>query len=142
MKNKKLWLCSILLISFAGCKKKKDDEPVLISGTGGNLTIVAFPQHHGKPILNHASYMDSAYVKFNTQNFPGDDVSLYDTVYVGDDVGEDHVHIEGIKPGKLYIFMAGLDTTLQVGQQRVKGGLPVNTSQSSGELDVIVDVSE
>jgi hypothetical protein len=139
--NEIFLLTGFLALSFTSCNcNKDDDDPAeLVSGTGGNLTIVAFPQHHGKAIINHANYPDSAYVKFNTQEFPGDGLSYYDTVYVGDDVGEDHVHIEGIKPGKLFIFMAGLDTTIG---QRVVGGVPVNTSQSSGELDVYVPVTE
>lgn len=140
MKNKKVISLLILLsVSFTACKDKDEDEPELVSGTGGELTIVAKPQHHGDPILNQLGYMDSAFVKFNTQNFPGADPLLYDAIFVGEDVGEDHVHLDSIKPGKMFIFMTGWDTTIN---QRVFGGIPINTSQKTGELDVVVPVVE
>jgi hypothetical protein len=137
-KQKFILLVSFLSVTFTSCHKKDDDQPELISGLGGNLTIVAKPQHHGVPILNKTVYADSAFVKFNTQDYPGDNPALYDAIFVGD-AGEDHVHVENIKPGKMYIFMTGFDSTIV---QRVRGGIPVNTTQSSGELIVTVPVTE
>ena len=62
-----------------------DDGSCLLAGSGGNTTIVAFPQHHGQPILSHTNYRDTAYVKFNTQEFPGTNPSLYDLTFIGED---------------------------------------------------------
>jgi len=140
--NQIFLLTGLLALPFTSCNCNKDDDDddvELVSGMGGNLTLVAKPEHHGAPIINHANYADTAFIKFNTQDFPGDNIALYDTFFVGETVGEDHVHIEGIKPGKMYIFMAGLDTTIG---ERVTGGVPVNTSQASGELEVVVPVTE
>jgi len=130
-------LLSVMAISFTSCKPKKDD-PEPVSGFGGNLTIVAKPQHHGAPIIGPVGYPDSAFIKFNTLDFPGDNPALYDSVLVGEE-GEDHVHIAGLKPGKMYIFMAGWDST---NNERVSGGIPFNTAQATGELDVLVPVTE
>ena len=138
-KNKISFLLALMAISFNSCKPDKDEDPELISGLGGNLTLVARPEHHGDPILNKINYADTAYIKFNTQNFPGTDPALYDHIVAGETVGENHVHIEGIKPGKFFIYMAGWDTTIN---ERVTGGIPVNTTQASGELELVVPVTE
>lgn len=122
---------STLMIS---CK----DENSCSAGSGGNVTIVAMAQHHGKTIYNQANYPDTAYVKFNTQEFPGSSPSDYDMIAVGDS-GEDHVHIEGLKCGDYYIWMAGLDTSIN---QRVTGGLPYSFSEESGEIDLTIPVTE
>lgn len=115
---------------------KKEDE--CVAGTGGAVTIAAFPQHHEKPIISHANYPDTAYVKFNTQEYPGPNASDYDLVIAGEE-GEDHVHIPNLKCGDYYLYMTGLDTTIN---QRVTGGIPISFTETSGEIDEIVPVTE
>src|SRR5436190_2021171 len=83
---------------------KDDDGSCEYAGTGGNTTIVALPRHHGNAIVGQANYVDSAYVKFNSQDSPGSNPANYDLVVAGE-AGEDHVHITGMKPGKYYIYM-------------------------------------
>ena len=117
---------------------EEDDGSCVYGGTGGNLTIVAKPQHHGVPIVSKVGWVDSAYVKFNTQDSPGSTAAVYDLVLPGEE-GEDHVHILNMKPGKYYIFMTGFDSTYV---KRVSGGIPVTITQSAGELEVVVPVSE
>jgi hypothetical protein len=121
----------------SGCKK--DDK--CSAGTGGNLTMVVYPEHHGAAIINHAEYPDTVMVKFNTQEFPGANPALYDLVISGE-AGEDHVHVEGLTCGDYYIYAKGWDTTLAPPDTIVKGGIPVSTTQTSGELIVKVPVTE
>jgi hypothetical protein len=148
-----LAICVALFIT-PSCKKKKgcmdsnsvnydssaqvDDGSCEYAGTGGNTMMVAFPQHHGVPIISKTVYVDSAYIKFNTQNYPGNTAASYDLVLPGN-VGENHVHIPNMKPGKYYIFMTGYDSTIN---QRVTGGIPYTLTQTSGEVDFNVPVTE
>jgi hypothetical protein len=140
-------------LSFQSCKEKgctdplsvtydedaeKDDGSCEYGGTGGSTIIVAKPQHHGDPIIGLPGYVDSAFVKFNAINSPGTNPASYDLVVAGQE-GEDHVRIGGMKPGKYYIFMTGYDS---ISADRVTGGIPVTITLASGEVEVLVPVSE
>jgi hypothetical protein len=102
-----------------------------------NLTIVASPKHHAIPIPNKAGYLDTVYLKFNTQEMPAT-LADYDTLFVGE-AGESHVHLEGLKCGSYYIFATGYDTTINA---RVRGGIPYSTDQNEGEIDLAIPVTE
>jgi hypothetical protein len=115
---------------------KKDDN--CNAGTGGNLTLVIFPEHHGESIYSQGNYRDTVYIKFNTQEFPGTNPSSYDLIAVGDS-GENHVHVHGLTCGDYYIYAVGIDTSLG---ERVFGGRPFSTSETSGELSIDVAVVE
>ena len=159
MKSIKIFSAIVILLSctFGGCSKKKgctdtiafnfdteaekDDGSCTYAGLGGNTTIVAKPQHHNNPIYSQANYRDTAYIKFNSLSFPGDNPSAYDLVIAGDS-GSDHVQIGGLKTGNYYLYMTGLDTTLVFPDQRVKGGIPFLLNQSSGEVTVVIPVTE
>lgn len=152
-----------LLISLAlvaavcvttSCKKKKEgctdphslsydpsaevyDGSCKYGGIGGNVTIVAKPQHHGVPIISGTlGHPDSAFVKFNAIESQGTSPAAYNLQIEGE-AGEDHVHITGLTPGRYFIYMTGSDST-----QSVRGGIPVVITQSTGEMDVIVPVTE
>ena len=148
-------LCIVAAGFFTGCGKKKgcmdpyssnydskaeedDGSCTYTAGTGGNVTIVAKPQHHGVPIISDSLHLDSAFVKFNTSNSPGVNPSNYDLVIVGE-AGEDHVHIEGLKRGKYFIYMTGYDPGIS---QRVTGGIPYEITVTAGEIDLPVPVTE
>lgn len=118
--------------------EKDDGSCTYVAGTGGEVTIVAFPKHHGMSLVSDTVHIDSAFVKFNTSNFPGISASSYDLVIAGEQ-GEDHVHIEGLKRGKYFIFMTGWDYGVS---SRVSGGIPYEITQTSGEIDLNVPVSE
>jgi hypothetical protein len=146
---------TVCVFALPSCSKKKgctdpisikydkdaeeDDGTCVYAGTGGNTTLVAKPQHHGEEILNRPSYPDTAYLKFNTQESPGTNAAAYDLVVAGEHMGEDHVEIENLKPGKYYIFMTGFDTTIN---ERVFGGIPYILTQESGEVILEVPVVE
>ena len=145
---------ALLSTTTISCKKKKgckdpisikydsdaeeDDGSCEYGGTGGNTTIVVKPQHHGVAIISKVGYVDSAFVKFNATNSPGTSASSYDLVIAGEE-GEDHVHIPNLRPGKYYIMMTGFDSTIV---QRVSGGIPYTLTQTSGEVDLAVPVTE
>jgi hypothetical protein len=143
-----LFILSVVLFS---CKKRGCTDPNSLSydkdatedngscwygGLGGRTTIVAFPQHHGRTISSIQGHLDSAFVKFNAQDKPSD--GIYDLAIAGDS-GEDHVHIEDLKPGKYYIFMTGYDTSIS---KYVFGGIPYTLQQTSGEIDANFPVTE
>lgn len=128
--------CSDPLSISYDSEAEKDDGSCLYGGQGGNATIVAFAKHHGDPIVGTASYPDSVFVKFNAINSPGSSPSDYDLVIAGED-GEDHVHIPNMKKGKYFIMMTGLDST-----ERVTGGIPFVLTQSDGEVNAEVPVTE
>lgn len=120
------------------CKKKDECE----AGTGGNLTIVAYLKHHGDIIPNQPGQPDTVWIKFNSQNAPGNGIAGYDQFYVGEE-GEDHVHISGLKCGDYYFYATGRDTTLDTIQNpRISGGIPFSTDKTSGEISLDIPVSE
>ncbi|MCS6991924.1 MAG: hypothetical protein NZL95_08695 [Chitinophagales bacterium] len=108
------------------------------AGLGGNVTLVAYAKHHGKPIFGTEQWPDSALIKFNASELPGVNASDYDLVVVGK-AGDDFVRIEGLKCGNYYVFMTGFDANFNA---RVVGGIPVTIAQESGELHLDVPVTE
>ncbi len=121
-------LCLIILYS---CKK---------AGLGGDNTLVAFPQHHGKPIFSHSTpnYRDTVFVKFNATEQPGTKPSDYDRAFIGE-AGENHVHIHGLQIGKYYLYTVGWDSTIS---QRVKGGVSIELKKLTAETEVDIPVTE
>lgn len=120
----------VVLMIFAlvcfSCKK---------NDTGGDATIVAFPQHHGKAIKGATMY-----VKFGATELPSNPTANSDLKVVGDP-NEDHVHVENLRYGKYYLYAVGYDSTIM---QTVTGGLAVviKWSERKSETDVDVPVTE
>jgi hypothetical protein len=117
-------LLSLLLVGVSGCKK---------AGTGGANTFMVTPEHHGDPIMGA-----TVYIKFDTKEQPGDQPSDYDYTQTAS-INEDHIHVEGMKPGKYYFYCVGYDSTIS---QTVKGGIPLTVKSKSGETMVTVPVTE
>ena len=105
-------LLALCAFSFSACSK---------AGDSGEATLVVVEQHHGLTIPNQANYLDSIFVKFNTQDLPADPTHNYDKLYVGV-AGDDHVNLVTLNAGKYYIYGTGYDTTRSV---RVTGGMAV-----------------
>jgi hypothetical protein len=137
MKNsiRTIALSAVCLFAITSCKR---------AGTDGDATLVVFAKHHGATIPNHNNYVDTVYVKFNAKDLPSDPTHNYDAIFVGE-AGEDHIHCEGLHTGTYYLYVTGLDTTLNppVGE-RVTGGMSVKIKykERKEEIDVDVPVTE
>lgn len=125
---------------FTSCKKDKapdkvPDEPCT-AGKGGNLVILAKTVHHTRAIKGC-----KVYIKYCTNNFPGELTSVYsDSIKIPDDTVESV--FTGLHPGKYFLYGTGIDSLLDNSVWHVKGGVPVNTSQDSDTLRVTVYVTE
>lgn len=119
------------IMPVGSCKK---------NSLGGDATLVVFLEHHGKNIKNHKGYPDTLFVKFKAKDAPGTRASDYDTFFVGE-VGEDHVHCEGLREGTYFIYGAGFDSSIV---QRVTGGMSVKIkhSERKEEIDTHLAVTE
>lgn len=122
-------LASIALIP--SCKKKEDSK--CSAGSGGNVTIVAYPQHHGKDVRPY-----KAYVKYGTKDAPSN-LSSYDFTKDADTT-ENHIELTGLKCGDYYIYLTGYDTSVKAG---VKGGIPYSLPENAtGETSVYIPITE
>jgi hypothetical protein len=128
---KTIGIFTLSIFAFSACKR---------AGTNGDATLVVFPQHHGRTIPNHAGYPDSVYVKFNAKDLPENPTQNFDVVFVGE-VGEDHVHCEGLHTGNYFLYATGWDTTIN---ERVTGGesVKIRYKDRKQEIDVNVPVTE
>ncbi len=126
-----LHLSIVGLLFFSSCGKEE-------AGLGGEVNLTLYPEHHAKAIFGQPNYADSAMLKFNSREFPGDDPGLYDAVFVGN-TGDAFVRVSGLKKGQYFIFMTGWDTTIN---QRVKGGIPYKIDMKSGDVTAKIPVTE
>lgn len=127
----------LLTVTTTSCKDEKEDA--CVAGGGGTVDLVLFPQHHSEPISGIPGYVDSAFIKFNTREFPGDNPAKYDIVLTGN-IGSDSIIVEGMKCGDYFLFMTGFDTSIA---ERVKGGIPYTIAEgASGLKNVIVPITE
>jgi len=115
-----------IFFAFSACKK---------NSTGGKTKITVYPAHHGKPI-----YGATVYVKFNTNDMPSDPTSNYDLKVVGEE-NEEHVHIEGLRYGKYYLYAVGYDPEIS---ETVVGGAPltIKWKERKNSIDFDIAVSE
>jgi hypothetical protein len=121
-----LSLSFLVLLALSSCKK---------AGTGGDFTIAAFPQHHGKAINNGV-----VYIKYNADELPGQAPSDFDdSAPIVSHPGEAaHAHFKELKKGDYYIYHIGYDSTIS---QTVKGGIPIKLKKEK-EVDVLIPVTE
>ena len=130
MKKQIFLLAVVATAIIASCKKEDKCD----AGTGGNVEVVAFPKHHGKEVRPY-----KAFVKFNSNEFPGTSSSSYDLV-LDADTTENHIELGMLKCGDYYIYMTGYDTSIA---NVVVGGIPYTVSkEATGELDIDIPVVE
>jgi hypothetical protein len=124
MKNSILFSL-VLLIAVAflgGCKKE---------GIGGNSEVSFHVKHHSTTIP-----FAKVYIKYDSKEFPGTDVTVYDDSTTTDAAAHGHFH--DLVKGDYYLYGVGYDSSIS---QVVKGGVPVNL-KTNEELEVDVPVTE
>lgn len=127
----KKFFCGIAIAGILGATTSCTKE-----GLGGNTTLVATLKHHDHVISNQPNYPDTVFVKFNAKESAGENASDYDTYFIGE-AGEDHVHVEGLKPGDYFLFGVGIDSSVN---QRVKGGVAVKIKHKDKDSEINVNV--
>lgn len=136
-----IYLIIILLISslfISSCSKDVDIPGTNCIAGKGLVRVTLYPEHHEEPIPGIANYPDSAFIKFNSSEYPGEAAELYDLVVVGE-VGDDFVVVDSLACGQYYIYMTGFDTSIA---ERVKGGIPFFIEEKSGSIEIRIPVTE
>jgi len=123
---KKYIIYSLLWISvtFFSCKK---------NALGGNAVVKGEVKHHAKLIPNA-----TVYIKFNTSEFPGKDVTLYDDKFVAD---ADAKYSFKCYKGEYYLYAVGFDSA-EPPPGTVTGGVPTKRVRSNETVVVDVPVYE
>lgn len=130
-----------LLISaalFSSCCKDVDIPGSNCIAGKGDVRVVLFPEHHEEPIPGILNYPDSAFIKFNTNEYPGEAAELYDLVIVGE-IGDEFVVVDSLGCGQYFIYMTGFDTSIA---ERVKGGIPYFIEENTGNIEIKIPVTE
>ena len=123
MKNLKYILLVVCALAFFGCKKNQ---------LGGKSNIKGKVMHHDQAIP-----FARVYIKFNATEFPGADVSAYNTFIDADHNG--NFLIEKIYHGQYYFYAVGTDPTIS---QTVKGGIPLKVKMLKEITGFEVPVTE
>jgi len=144
VKYRLILLVSVISIAVS-CSKDVDipkayySDPGCDAGRTGTKTFTLQPEHHGEPIPSQPAYLDTAYIKYNTSEYPGtDDPSAYDLVVTGT-AGSIEVIVDSMNCGNYFIFMTGFDTSIA---ERVKGGIPVTIFETDGDKTIKIPVTE
>lgn len=126
MKNFKYIFLIICALSLFGCKKNQ---------LGGKSNIKGKVQHHDKDIP-----FARVYIKFNAKDFPGEDISVYDTFVDADQNGS--ILIEHIYHGNYYFYSIGSDPSVSSLPNNVKGGVHLKVKMLKEHTGFVVPVSE
>lgn len=126
MKNFKYIILIICALSFFACKKNQ---------LGGKSNIKGKVQHHDKDIP-----FARVYIKFNAKDFPGEDISVYDTYIDADQNGS--ILIEHIYRGNYYFYAIGTDPSVSSLPNNVKGGVHLKVKMLKEHTGFIVPVTE
>jgi hypothetical protein len=100
-------ILAVLVLMAVSCKK---------NNIGGNSTIEGVTVHHSKVIANA-----SVFIKYNAEEFPGTDTTLYDSKVRSDKDGKFSLKVY---KGKYYVYAFGYDFAIAA-PYHVVGGVPV-----------------
>ncbi len=138
MNPKKVILATItiLLLGFYSCCK----DP----GDGGSANLVVYLKHHEKTILSYPDsfagypqgFKTKIYLKYDAEESPGTSPSAYDRV-VEAGAHADHLHVEGLKCGKYFIYGVGYDKDIYM---PVQGGIAIKIKHRERKKEISVDV--
>ena len=126
------------MIIIVACKK----ENKCVGGSGGQVSVKATFRHHTKDINSMPAYRDTVYVRYDGLDFPSAGMSGFNSKIIGES-GQSYVMINGLMCGNYYFYGTAGDTSWTVGDTvRLAAGLSYTISQSSGEVDVVIPVTE
>jgi hypothetical protein len=113
-------LVSIALFAITSCKKE---------GMGGKSTVKGYVKHHSVFIPNA-----TVYIKYGATEFPGADISVYNTSVQADASG--YYEIKNLQKGHYYLYGVGVDAGIS---ENVYGGISVSLRRKEViEKDVFV----
>lgn len=119
----KLIAASLLTIFIIGGCKKND--------IGGKSTINGTVVHHATAIP-----YARVFIKFNAQEFPGNDTTFYDNKISADASGKFEIKVY---KGNYYLYSVGIDNTSA--KPDVRGGVPVKVRHKE-VVEVTVPVTD
>ncbi|HWY11389.1 MAG TPA: hypothetical protein VN026_08695 [Bacteroidia bacterium] len=123
MKNFKYIFLIICALSFFGCKKNQ---------LGGYSDIKGKVTHHGVAIP-----FSRVYIKYNATDFPGADITVYNTYIDADQNG--NFEIKKIYHGQYYFYAVGYDNSIS---STVTGGVALKVKMFKEVTGFVVPVTE
>jgi hypothetical protein len=125
MKQLNYFLIAVLcVLVVSACKK---------NGRGGKSKVNGTVEHHGNPVPNA-----TVYIKYNTKEFAGEDVTKYDSYVTANPNG--FYEIDNFYKGDYYLYAVGLDHSIAA-PYVVVGGISVSV-KSAEEKSIDIPVGE
>jgi hypothetical protein len=126
---------SVICCCLFCCKKDNKNNAGTIIVSGGKTILTAQVKHHQNGVGKC-----NVFIKYNVTEFPGKDISVYDSLKVTDPNG--YVVFNGLPNGNYYFYACGYDISVA---DTVWGYSPLTVSAKPGEekeIDTIIPVSE
>lgn len=121
--NKLLIFSTLASLIFTSCEKE---------GIGGEGKFFGNIMHHNIPIPNA-----TIYIKYGAEEFPGDDISIYDDSQEADSTG--YYSFDNLNKGDYYLYSRGYDATIL---DSVSGGIRARIVKKGAEVEVSVPTTE
>ena len=136
----------IFLLILINCSKKKGCTDIVsvnydweaesnngtcrYGGDGGELSAIILPRYI-HPIISRPAYLDSVYVKFNAIKLTELNSNAFDKIFVGN-IGSDSIHLNGLKEGKYFVYVTGIDSLLNPVRRVVGSTALILTKERNG----------